>query len=269
MRSTLSRRAPLLVSVAVAAPLLLAGCGSSGDNASNTTTTTGGSGGVTGDITVFAAASLTGTFTTLGKQFEAAHPGTKVTFNFGPSSGLATSINQGAPADVFASASTTNMDQVVSAGNAADPKTFATNSMEIAVPPKNPANVTSVEDLAKSSVKVAVCQSEVPCGVVAAKVFSNAGIKVKPVTEEADVKSVLTKVVNDEVDAGVVYVTDVKAAGDTVKGVVIPEKDNATTTYPIATVKASKNGTTADAFMAYVLSADGLAVLQKAGFAKP
>ncbi len=266
----MSRRLSLAVAAAIATPLLLAGCGSSGsDSGSSGTTSSAATSSVNGSITVFAAASLTGSFTEIGKQFEAAHPGTKVTFNFGPSSGLATSINQGAPADVFASASAKNMDQIVSAGNAADPKTFANNVMEIAVPPKNPGKVTGVNDLAKSSVKVALCQSQVPCGTVAAKVFSNAGITVKPVTEEVDVKGVLTKVVSGDVDAGMVYVTDVLSAGDTVKGVEIPENVNASTSYPIATVKASKNAATASAFVAYVLSSDGEAVLQKAGFAKP
>ena len=151
---------------------------------------------------MFAAASLTGTFTQLGKQFEAAHPGDKVTFSFGPSSGLAEQITNGAPADVFASAATANMDQVVKAGDASNPQNFAKNIMEVAVPPSNPANVKSVDNLAKSSVKVALCQPQVPCGVVAAEVFKNAGITVKPVTLEADVKSVLTQVELGDVDAG-------------------------------------------------------------------
>ena len=176
----------------------------------------------TGTITVFAAASLTGTFTQLGKQFEAAHPGDTVKFSFGPSSGLATQITSGAPADVFASAAPANMDTVVKAGDASNPQNFAKNIMEVAVPPSNPANVASVNDLAKSSVKVALCQPQVPCGVVAAEVFKNAGITVKPVTLQPDVKSVLTQVELGSVDAGMVYVTDVMAAGTKVKGVTIP-----------------------------------------------
>ena len=143
-------------------------------------------------------------------------------FNFGPSSGLAEQIGSGAPADVFASASPSNMDTVVQGGDAKDPKDFATNSMEIAVPPDNPGKIASLADLAKPGVKVALCQAQVPCGKVAAEVFANAGLTVKPVTEEVDVKSVLTKVTLGEVDAGVVYVTDVLAAGDDVKGVEIP-----------------------------------------------
>src|SRR6516165_1228873 len=166
----------------------------------------------TGTITVFAASSLKETFTEIGKQFEAAHPGDTVKFSFGASSTLATQITSGAPADVFASAAPKNMDTVISAGDASNPQNFAKNTAEIAVPPSNPASVTSVNDLAKSSVKVALCEPQVPCGVVAAKVFKNAGIKVKPVTLQPDVKSVLTQVELGNVDAGVVYVTDVKAA---------------------------------------------------------
>lgn len=256
--------------VAVAALLAatLAACGDdSTPSSAGGTTATGSS--VSGSITVFAAASLTESFTTLGKQFEAEHPGTKVTFSFGPSSGLAEQINQGAPADVFASASTKNMDQVTSAGNAVNPTPFAANVLEIAVPADNPAKINQLGDLAGSRVKVALCQPEVPCGTVAAKVFDNAHLTVKPVSLEADVKSVLSKVTLGEVDAGLVYVTDVRAAGDKVKGIEIPGDLNASTSYPIATLKASSNAATARAFVDYVLSPAGSTVLGQAGFAKP
>jgi molybdate transport system substrate-binding protein len=220
-------------------------------------------------ITVFAAASLTETFTQLGKQFEAAHPGDTVKFSFGPSSGLATQITSGAPADVFASAAPANMDTVVSAGDASNPQNFAKNTMEVATPPNNPANVTSVNDLAKKSVKVALCQPQVPCGVVAAEVFKNAGITVKPVTLQPDVKSVLTQVETGNVDAGMVYVTDVKAAGTKVHGVTIPASDNASTLYPIATISSSKHESVAKEFVDYVLSPAGQQVLTTAGFQSP
>ena len=210
-----------------------------------------------------------GTFTQLGQQFDAAHPGDTVKFSFGPSSGLATQITSGAPADVFASASPKNMDTVVTAGDASSPQDFAKNIMEVAVPPKNPANVTSVNDLAKSSVKVALCQPQVPCGKVAAEVFTNAGLKVKPVTLQPDVKSVLSQVELGSVDAGMVYVTDVMAAGTKVKGVTIPASDNASTLYPIATISDSKHKSIAQAFVAYVLSPAGQQVLAGAGFEKP
>jgi molybdate transport system substrate-binding protein len=252
----------------------LAGCSSTSSSGSSSASASASgsasaSPSLSGSITVFAAASLLGTFTQLGKQFEAAHPGVKVTFNFGASSALATQIVNGAPADVFASASPTNMQQVVTAGDASNPVTFANNVMEVAVPPSNPAGVTSVNDLAKSSVKVALCQPQVPCGTTAAKVFGNAKITVKPVTLEADVKSVLTKVELDAVDAGMVYVTDVKAAGTKVKGVVIPANLNASTAYPIAPIKKSGNPATAQAFAAYVASPAGESVLAAAGFEKP
>jgi molybdate transport system substrate-binding protein len=222
-----------------------------------------------GSITVFAASSLKEAFTTLGQQFEAANPGTKVTFSFGASSTLATQITSGAPADVFASASPKNMTQVVSAGDATGSTNFVKNVMEIAVPPANPGHVTGVADLGKSSVKVALCQPQVPCGSVAAKVFANARVTVKPVTLQPDVKSVLTQVELGNVDAGVVYVTDVNAAGAKVKGITIPDSVNASTEYPIAALSHSANLPLAQAFEAYVLSDAGLAVLTADKFEQP
>jgi molybdate transport system substrate-binding protein len=256
------------------AVLTAAGCSSSGTSGSSSSTPPTASNSApasasTTSITVFAAASLQGTFTQLGKQFEAAHPGDSVKFSFGPSSGLATEITSGAPADVFASAAPANMDTVVTAGDATGPKDFAKNEMEVAVPPANPAKVTTVDDLAHSSTKVALCQPQVPCGVVAAQVFKNANLTVKPVTLQADVKSVLTQVELGNVDAGMVYVTDVMAAGSKVKGVPIPASDNASTLYPIATINHSKNMSEAQAFVAYVLSPAGQKVLKTAGFQKP
>jgi molybdate transport system substrate-binding protein len=252
---------PIVVARLVAALAVAAACATACGGSS--------SAGSKGTVNVFAAASLTEAFTTLGKQFEAAHPGVKVVFNFGPSSGLAQQINEGAPADVFASASTKNMDQVVASGGASTSTPFAKNVMEIAVPPSNPAHVASVNDLAKSGVTLAVCQAQVPCGVTAKRVFANAGVTVKPVTQELDVKSVLTKVELGEVDAGVVYVTDVRAAGSKVEGVPIPAGINASTTYPIAALTKAHNASAARAFVSHVLSADGVAVLTADGFEKP
>jgi len=261
------------LTVAALAAVTVAGCSSSPSSApsgSSTSSPAAASSALpAGTITVFAAASLKETFTQLGKQFETAHPGDTVKFSFGASSTLATQITSGAPADVFASASPKNMQTVVSAGDASNPQDFAKNTAEVAVPPSNPAKVTSVNDLAKSSVKVALCEPQVPCGVVAAEVFKNAGITVKPVTLQPDVKSVLTQVELGNVDAGVVYVTDVKAAGAKVTGVPIPASDNASTTYPIATISSSKNQSIAQAFVAYVLSPQGQAVLSAAGFQGP
>ena len=260
MKSSSFRATAAAITLAAA----LAGCGGSSSGGQPSSSTK-----VSGTINVFAAASLTEAFTALGKQFEAAHPGVKVDFNFGASSALAEQIDQGAPADVFASASTKNMDQVVSAGGASSPTPFVKNVMEVATPPSNPAHIASVADLAKKGVKVALCQSQVPCGATAQKVFTNAHLTVKPVTEEVDVKSVLSKVELGEVDAGVVYVTDVRAAGDKVKGIAIPDNLNASTTYPVATLTKANNPTVAQAFVSYVLSSAGSAVLTGYGFEKP
>ena len=256
---------------AVASLTLAAACGSDGSTSagSGSSPAAPGSGAASGTVTVFAAASLTESFTSLGRQFEAAHPGTTVKFNFGASSSLAENINQGAPADVFASASPKNMQQVVDADGASDSKTFARNVMQIAVPPDNPAGVREVTDLARSNVKVALCQPQVPCGAVAQQVFENVNITVKPVTQGADVKAVLTTVQLGEVDAGMVYRTDVRAAGTKVKGIEIPADQNASTSYPIAALTEAPNPAGAAAFVDYVLSPDGEKVLEQAGFAAP
>ena len=264
----------VLTAVAAAAVSVAAGCSSSKNSPSSPPASPGAGDAtsgpaISGTVTVFAAASLKEAFTTLASQFESDHPGSHVKLSFGASSDLAEQINQGAPADVFASASPKNMQQVISAGGASTSTNFVKNVMEVAVPPSNPAHVTSVTDLAKSSVKVALCQPQVPCGSTAQKVFTNAGITVKPVTLEPDVKSVLGKVTLGEVDAGMVYVTDVLAAGSAVKGVEIPDNVNASTTYPIAALSKAPNPTTAAAFVAYVLSPAGQQVLSAAGFQSP
>jgi molybdate transport system substrate-binding protein len=258
-----------ILTIATLAAIAVAGCSSSSSSSGGSAPSASPASSPTGTITVFAAASLMGTFTQLGQQFDTAHPGDTVKFSFGPSSGLSTEITSGAPADVFASASPKNMATVVSAGDAASPQDFAKNTMEVAVPPNNPGKVASVDDLAKKSVKVALCQPQVPCGVVAAEVFKNAGIKVKPVTLQPDVKSVLAQVELGSVDAGMVYVTDVMAAGTKVKGVTIPANENASTLYPIATISSSKEKSIAQAFVAYVLSPAGQQVLTAAGFQSP
>jgi molybdate transport system substrate-binding protein len=277
--NTQARIAGRIASVAVAATVtvaVLAGCSSSGSGSSSggRSAATAGAGGTAstslhGTITVFAAASLTGTFTQLGHQFEHAHPGTTVRFDFGSSGDLATQITQGAPADVFASAAPKNMQQVVAAGYATSSSNFVKNTAEIAAAAGNPAHVGSVADLGKPGVKVALCVLTAPCGVVAEQVFANAKVKVTPTTRQPDVKSTLAVVETGEVDAGVVYVTDVMAAGSKVVGVPIPADQNATTDYPIATLTHSKNGDLATAFVDYVKSPDGLKVLTAAGFLNP
>jgi molybdate transport system substrate-binding protein len=271
----MQRRTLITAAVALVA-VVAAGCSSSSTSGSSPASSSAASSSagspsaspVSGTITVLAAASLQEAFTTLGKQFENAHPGTTVKLSFGASSDLAAQINNGAPADVFASAAPKNMMQVITAGNASTSTNFAKNVMEVAVPPSNPGHVTSVTDLAKSSVTVALCEPQVPCGAVAAEVFKNAKITVKPVTLEADVKSTLSKVELNEVDAGVVYVTDVRAAGSKVRGVVIPDNVNASTEYPITALSKAPNTAGAQAFLQLVLSPAGQSVLLADGFHK-
>ncbi len=218
---------------------------------------------------VLAASSLTGAFNTLIKSFEAANPGATVTATYGSSGTLATQITQGAPADVFASAAPANMQTVITAGAATTSTNFVKNSMEIAVPPSNPANVTALADLAKASVKVAVCVPTAPCGAVAAQVFTNAKLTVKPVTQTTDDKATLTAIQANQVDAGMVYTSDVLTAGSAVKGIVIPADVNATTQYPIAALTKAANPSGAAAWVAYVLSPAGQAVFAADGFEAP
>ncbi|MCW2799371.1 MAG: modA [Aeromicrobium sp.] len=252
----------------LAAGLLLtavAACGSSSDSSDGAATVPPRL-----KLTVFAAASLKGTFTEIGKQFEATHKGVTVTFNFAGSADLVAQIQQGAPADVFASADTKNMDKATSDNLiSGTPVNFAKNTLEIATPPDNPAHITSLADLAKPGVKVVLCAIEVPCGSAAHAIEDATGVKIKPVSEEQAVTDVLGKVTSGEADAGLVYVTDVKGAGASVHGVTFPESTKAINTYPIAALAGSKHASAAAAFAAYVAGAKGQAVLAAAGFAKP
>jgi len=251
--------------------LLIASVTACGSSSSDTSSSGGSSGAAKGTtLTVYAASSLTSTFTELGKKFEASHKGIKVSFSFGGSSDLVAQIQQGAPADVFASADTKNMDKAV-ADKAVEgaPQNFASNTLEIAVPPDNPAGVASLKDLAKSGTKVVVCAPEVPCGAAAQTVEKSSGVTIKPVSEEQAVADVLTKVESGEADAGLVYVTDVKAASDKVKGITFPESLAAVNTYPIAALAKSKNADLAKEFVDLVTGSEGQTVLADAGFAKP
>ena len=219
---------------------------------------------------MFAATSLTDAFNKIGSQFEAANPGVTVKFNYNGSSSLATSITQGAPADVFASAAPSNMKTVTDAGDASStPKDFATNTGEIMVEKGNPKHITSVSNLANPAIKVVVCAPAVPCGQVATAIFKNAGVTVKPVSEETNVGGVVTKITLGEADAGMVYVTDVKANEGKATGVTIPASENDTTAYPIAELKGAPNPTAAAAFISYVLGPQGQAVLASFGFQPP
>ncbi|WP_245677504.1 molybdate ABC transporter substrate-binding protein [Nocardia acidivorans] len=244
----------------------LAGCGSD----DKTTSTPSGSDQISGTVTVFAAASLTETFTKLGKDFEAAHPGVKVVYSFGGSSALAEQIKQGAPADVFASAAPANMQQVVDAGDVTgQPATFVSNRLEIAVPKGNPGHITGLADFGKSDPKLALCAEQVPCGAAAKKVFETAGITPQPDTREQDVKAALTKVTLGEVDAALVYRTDVQAAGDKVEGIDFPESTKAVNTYPIAPLAKAPNTAAANAFVTFIKSDQAKKVFVSAGFDTP
>ncbi|MFL6156272.1 MAG: molybdate ABC transporter substrate-binding protein [Marmoricola sp.] len=221
-------------------------------------------------ITVYAASSLTSTFTDLGKKFEESHPGVEVSFSFGGSSDLVAQIQQGAPADVFASADTKNMDKLTADGlQGESPENFASNTLEIVTPPDNPAKIDSLDDLTGKGVDVVICAPEVPCGSAAATVAKAAGLTLKPVSEEQSVKDVLAKVASGEADAGLVNVTDDKAAGSTVLGITFPESGTAVNVYPITTVKDSKHAALAKAFVDLVTGSVGQTVLADAGFAKP
>ncbi|WP_068269156.1 molybdate ABC transporter substrate-binding protein [Aldersonia kunmingensis] len=248
---------------------LLAGC--SDDDASSTlTATTAAESSVTGDITVFAAASLNKSFTELGKQFESEYPGTSVKFNFAGSSDLATQIIQGAPADVFASANPANMTKVVDAGLVAgSPENFASNTLTIVTAPGNPKGIATFADLTKAGVSVVVCADQVPCGTATKTIEEKSGVTLTPVSEESQVTDVLGKVTSGQADAGLVYVSDAKGAGDKVMQVDFPAAAQGVNVYPIAVLKNSKNAEAAAEFVELVTGPEGQKVLAEAGFAAP
>ena len=245
---------------ALAVAVLLAGCGTAAESPAAAPRT----------LTVFAAASLNGTFSALGKQFETDNPGVSVKFNFAGSSDLAQQIVQGAPADVFASASDATMKTVTDASlTAAAPTRFATNVLQIATVPGNPKAIASFADLARPDLKVVVCAPQVPCGAAEQRIEKATGVTLEPVSQEADVKSVLGKVQSGDADAGLVYVTDVKAAGTSVQGVTFPESAQAVTNYPIAVIKNAPQADLATAFQALVSGELGQKTLGAAGFGAP
>ena len=224
----------------------------------------------TGSITVSAASSLTEVFNQLGRQFQKQYKGTTVAFNFGSSSTLETQIQQGAPADVFASADTANMDKLSTAGDVSGkPVVFARNMLEIAVAKGNPKKIKTLADTLKPGVQLVLCAATVPCGKFALQAYQQAGLTVPRVPSGQDVKATLSNVSLGTADAAIVYVTDVKSAKGQVAGVVIPMAQNVVATYPIAVVKSSANAATAQAFVKYVASPAGKATLLKFGFLKP
>lgn len=247
--------AALVLAVLMAATL--SACGGSGR----------ASGNDGGSLTVFAAASLKASFTELAKTFEARHPGTTVTLSFAGSADLAAQINQGAPADVFASADTRNMEKLKEAGLVdGEPQVFATNTLAIAVPPGNPAGIRSFSDLSKQGLRLVQCAQQVPCGAAAAAIEQKTGTELTPVSEENSVTDVLGKVVSGEADAGLVYVTDVRSAAGKVEGVPFPEAARAVNSYPAAVLSGSPNGAEARAFLELLSTPEGQQVLAEAGF---
>jgi molybdate transport system substrate-binding protein len=234
-------------------------------------TACGGGDDEVGDVTVFAAASLTDAFTEIGDAFMVENPDAGVTFNFAASSELVTQITEGgAPADVFASADQNNMTKLTDAGaNGSDPGIFATNLLEIIVAPGNPEGITGVESLADDDLITVVCAPEVPCGTYAQQIFDTAGVTVNPDSLEENVRAVVTKVTAGEADAGIVYRTDVTAAGDQADGVEIPADINVIAQYPIATTAEAPNPEGAQAFLDFVLSEQGQTILASYGFLPP
>lgn len=261
------RLSALLAACVVAAGLT--GCANSATGKAPIPST-GGPQATARSVTVYAAASLKSPFTEIASEFEAANPGTKVTLNFAGSSALVSQITQGAPADVFASADSRNMAELSTAGLIdGTPVTFATNVLTIAVPSADPASISSFADLTKPGVKVVICAPQVPCGSATGKVEKATGTTLRPVSEESSVTDVLGKITSGEADAGLVYVTDVRTAGDKVKGISFSESDQAVNTYPIATVGSSKNKDLANAFIDMVIGSEGKKVLGDAGFGAP
>lgn len=224
---------------------------------------------LSGSLTIFAAASLTDSFTELAELFGAENPGvTVMPISFDGSSTLATQINEGAPIDIFASADEANMTKVTDMIEGR-PAVFATNILQIAVQSGNPLGITGLPDLAKPGVQLVLCAPEVPCGTASHTLLDIDDVAVTPVSEEQNVTAVLSKVRANEADAGLVYVTDVMAAAGAVNGVDIAGAGRAANAYPIAAMRASANPEAARAFVDFVLSARGQAVLAKYGFAAP
>lgn len=252
--------------------LLLAGCssGAAGAGAMSGDTSEGSAPEISGTVTVFAAASLTASFTALADEFKKNHPGVDVTLSFDGSSTLVTQLIGGAPADVFASADQKNMTKATDAKLIAGiPMLFASNILQIAVAPGNPKRIAGLADLAKPDVLTVLCAPEVPCGSASHIALDAAKVTVKPVSEEQNVKAVLTKVSTGEADAGLVYKTDVSSSGGKVDGIAFPEASEAVNKYPIGVLADAPNAAGAQAFVDLVTSDAGQKVLAGLGFGAP
>lgn len=265
-----TRSAARRVAVGSAIVLLLAGCANATDTAPGSSSAgTAAEQEPTGQLTVFAAASLTDVFGTIETRFEEVHPHVEVVVSFAGSSSLAEQIRQGAPADVFASADLATMATVEEDGAVSGATPFASNTLELVVPAGNPGGVTGIADLARPDLAVALCADEVPCGAATSMLLAEAGVEAAPDTLEQDVKSVLTKVRLGEADAGLVYRTDVIAAGDTVEGIAVAGAGDAVNVYPVAALVGAPNPDAASAFVDFILSDEARAILDGAGFGAP
>jgi molybdate transport system substrate-binding protein len=249
-------RATSLLAVACVPALMLAACGDDDDDSASASEAPAEESTLEGDLKV-------------GAAFEEANPDVSIEFNYGASSALREQILAGAPADVFASANTSNMDQVVETGAATDPQDFVTNQLQIVVPAENPGGVTGLDDFANADLLIGLCAEEVPCGEFGREALGNAQVTPSVDTNEPDVRALLTKVEAGELDAGIVYVTDVLAAGGAVEGIDIPADENVTATYPIAALSEAGNAEIAAAFVEFVLSGDGQEILESFGFDGP
>jgi len=222
------------------------------------------------ELLVSAAASLTDAFGEVESAFEEENPDVDVVLNLGSSSALREQVLEGAPADVFASANTSNMDQVAQAGElSGEAEIFVTNSLQIAVPTGNPAGVTGLEDFAREELLIGLCAEDVPCGDFGRQALENAGISPSIDTNEPDVRALLTKIEAGELDAGITYVTDVLSSSGTVEGIEIPAEVNVVAEYPIATLAGVRNADAAAAWVEFVLSDEGQAILTSYGFTSP
>lgn len=224
--------------------------------------------GMSGRLVVSAAASLTDAFAVMEAAFEDDHPDVDVVLNLGSSSGLREQILSGAPADVFASANAANMEEVVEAGIAEAPAIFATNRLQIAVPAGNPAGVTGLADFARPELLIGLCAEGVPCGDFARQTLEKAGVTPSIDTNEPDVRALLTRIEAGELDAGIVYVTDVRST-DGVDGIDIADDVNVVAEYPIAALTEAPNPVAAAAFVAFVRSDAGRTILERYGFVSP
>jgi molybdate transport system substrate-binding protein len=270
-RRTLLTRRAALPAVLAALALPLAACG--GGKAA--TSSAAGNGSQPTHLTVLAAASLTDVFNAEGKAYEKARPGTTVTFSYAGSQELAAQVGQGAPADVLATADTKTMDglkdAVASAAGTAGgtPTIIAKNKLTIVTAPGNPKKITSLADLAKPGLKVDLAAPQVPVGNYAAKVLGKQHLDVKPVSQETNVRAVLSKVELGEADAGIVYVTDAESAKGKVATIAIPDAQNSIASYPATTLKTAKDPLAAADFVAFLSSAQGQQILRSYGFQRP